>query len=57
MKVKYKSTVWTLLCPKKLIFPSGVIRNILIENEKGERIITHYKQVKEFHNTQMSDYF
>ncbi len=56
MKVIYKKKVWKLICPEKLEFIPGVIRNILIENETGHRIITHVKQIKPFKNTLLSDF-
>lgn len=59
MKLIYKKKVWKLICPgtDKLEFPPGVIRNILIENETGHRVITHVNQTKPFKNTQLTDFF
>lgn len=57
MKLIYKRKVWNLICPEKLEFPPGVIRNILIENDTGERIITHINQIKPFKNTLLTDFF
>ena len=56
MKLIYKKKVWKLICPEKLEFPPGVIRNILIENEQGERTITHVSQIKPFKNKQLTDF-
>ena len=56
MKLIYRKKVWKLICPEKLEFTPGVIRNILIENEQGLRVITHIKQVKAFKNTLLFDF-
>jgi hypothetical protein len=57
MKLIYRNKIWKLICPEKLEFPPGVIRNILIENEQGERIITHLNQTKPFKDSQITDFF
>ena len=56
MKLIYKKKVWKLIIPEKLEFPPGVIRNVLIENETGHRVITHVSQIKPFKNTQLTDF-
>ena len=56
MKLIYRKKVWKLIHPMKLEFPPGVIRNILIENEYGQRVITHLNQTKPFKNSQITDF-
>ena len=58
MKLLYKKRVWKLICPETLgDFPPGVIRNILIENEQGLRIITNIKQIKPLNNKLITSFF
>lgn len=57
MKLIYRKKIYKLICPEKLEFPPGVIRNILIENESGQRIITNIKQIKPLNNKLITSFF
>lgn len=44
-EIIYKKQRWTVLCPKILIWPNGVIRNLYIER-KNMKLITNFKECK-----------
>ena len=46
MKLIYKKEIWKLIYPEEFKFRPGIIRNILIENDKGIRVITNLKEIK-----------
>ena len=57
MKVIYKKQIWKLICPGNLKFPPGIIRNILIENDKGSRLITNVNQIKRVRHKSIISFF
>ena len=56
MRLIYKKEIWKLICPEELKFRPGIIRNILIENDKGIRVITNLKQVRTIKHKPITDF-
>lgn len=42
----YHGKIAKIIEPKTLEFPAGCIRNVMIEFENGERVITNLKELK-----------
>ena len=56
-KLIYKKEIWKLIYPEEFKFRPGIIRNILIENDKGIRVITNLKEIKPIKHKPITDFY